>query len=41
MRIDWLFGSKAAQWSGYLVATSPLVRVSTDQPIVMADVSVP
>ncbi|CAN5526320.1 hypothetical protein BH11ACT8_BH11ACT8_27640 [soil metagenome] len=41
MRIDWLFGSAAAQWTGYAVEQPPLVRLSTDHHMVMADVTVP
>ena len=41
MRIDWLFGSKSAQWAGYAVAQPPLVRLSTDHHMVVADVTVP
>ena len=36
--IDWIFGSPAAQWTRYTADRSPLVRRTTDHPVVVASV---
>ena len=37
-QIDWIFGSPGAQWTNYLVDRSPLVRRTTDHPVIVASV---
>jgi endonuclease/exonuclease/phosphatase family metal-dependent hydrolase len=41
MRIDQIFGSPYLQFSNYKAAEGPLIRKTTDHPLVYADVSVP
>jgi endonuclease/exonuclease/phosphatase family metal-dependent hydrolase len=41
MRIDQIFGSRFLKFANYTVARGPLVRKTTDHPLVYADVSVP
>ena len=41
MRIDQIFGSRFIQFANYTVAQGPLIRKTTDHPVVYADVSVP
>jgi alpha-tubulin suppressor-like RCC1 family protein len=41
MRIDWLFGSSSTQWSGYQYSRQPMVRLTTDHGVAMANVQVP
>jgi hypothetical protein len=40
-RIDWVFGSNFVKFSGYDVRRGPLIRKTTDHPMVIADVSIP
>ena len=39
INIDWIFGSPTARFSGYQVDRSPLVRRTTDHPVIVAHVS--
>jgi hypothetical protein len=39
-QIDWIFGSPGVQFGGYLVDRSPLVRRTTDHPVVVSQVVV-
>lgn len=39
-QIDWIFGSPGAVFQNYVVDRSPLVRASTDHPVVVASVTV-
>jgi hypothetical protein len=39
-QIDWIFGSRGAEFSNYRVDRSPLVRRTTDHPVVVASVKV-
>lgn len=39
--IDWIFGSPTAAFSSYVVDRSPLVRRTTDHPVVVAHVTLP
>ena len=39
-QIDWIFGSPGVQWSNYLVDRSPLVRRTTDHPVVVTTVTI-
>ncbi len=39
-QIDWIFGSPGAEWTRYVVDRSPLVRRTTDHPLVVASVKV-
>ena len=39
-QIDWIFGSPGVQWTRYVVDRSPLVRRTTDHPVVVASVTV-
>jgi hypothetical protein len=41
MRIDQIFGSRFVQFTNYQAIQTPLVRKTTDHPLVYADVSVP
>ncbi len=36
--IDWVFGSPGVQFSDYTIDRSPLVRRTTDHPVIVADV---
>jgi hypothetical protein len=38
--IDWIFGSPGVQWSSYTVDRSPLVRRTTDHPVVIATATI-
>ena len=39
IQIDWIFGSPSVKFSGYTVDKSPLVRRTTDHPVVVAHVT--
>lgn len=39
-QIDWIFGSPKVEFSGYTIDRSPLVRRSTDHPIVVTHVTI-
>lgn len=39
-QIDWIFGSPGVAFSGYTIDRSPLVRRSTDHPVIVSDVIV-
>jgi hypothetical protein len=39
-QIDWILGSRNVQFSGYTIDRSPLVRRTTDHPIIVAQVTV-
>ncbi len=39
-QIDWIFGSPSAEFSEYSVDKSPLVRRTTDHPVVTAKVTI-
>ncbi len=39
-QIDWIFGSPKVEFSGYQIDRSPLVRRSTDHPIVVTTVTI-
>jgi endonuclease/exonuclease/phosphatase family protein len=39
IQIDWIFGSPSVRFSGYTVDRSPLVRRTTDHPVVVAHVT--
>ena len=39
-QIDWILGSPKAQFSGYAIDRSPLVRRTTDHPVVLAQVTI-
>ena len=41
MRVDWIFGSKAVNWSGFSYSRPPLVRLSTDHWVPVVNVEVP
>jgi hypothetical protein len=41
INIDWIFGSPTARFSGYQVDRSPLVRRTTDHPVIVAHVTLP
>lgn len=41
LRIDWIFGSKDATYSGYTEDKSPLVKMITDHAVLRTHVSVP
>lgn len=41
MRVDWIFGSKSVQWSGFTNSKPPLVRLSTDHWVPVVNVQVP
>lgn len=41
MRIDQMFGSRFVQFANYNAARGPMIRKTTDHPLVYADVSVP
>ena len=41
MRVDWIFGSKATQWSGYVESKTPLGRLATDHWVPVVNVEVP
>jgi endonuclease/exonuclease/phosphatase family metal-dependent hydrolase len=41
VRIDWIFGSKGVDYSGYEEDKSPLVRLMTDHAVLRTRVSVP
>jgi hypothetical protein len=38
-QIDWIFGSPGVQWTRYVVDRSPLVRRTTDHPVIVASVT--
>ncbi len=40
IQIDWIFGSPGVAFSSYTVDKSPLVRRTTDHPVVLAHVSI-
>lgn len=40
IQIDWIFGSPGVAFSGYTVDKSPLVRRTTDHPVVLAHVAI-
>lgn len=35
--VDWIFGSKRSTFSGYVEDTSPLVKRTTDHPVIVGD----
>jgi len=39
-QIDWIFGSPGVVWNNYIVDRSPLVRRTTDHPVVVATVTI-
>ncbi len=39
-QIDWIFGSPKAQFSGYLADRSPLVRRTSDHPLIVSGVTI-
>ena len=41
MRVDWIFGSKTAKYSGFAYSKPPLVRLSTDHWVPVVNVQVP
>jgi endonuclease/exonuclease/phosphatase family metal-dependent hydrolase len=41
MKIDWIFGSKELQFSGYQAFRSTLVKQTSDHPMIISDVTVP
>ena len=41
VRIDWIFGSKNVDYSGYTEDVSPLVKLITDHSVLRTNVSVP
>ncbi len=41
MRVDWIFGSRAAKYSGFAYTKPPLVRLSTDHWVPVVNVQVP
>lgn len=40
-RIDWIFGSSFVKFTNYVAQRTPLIRRTTDHPVVMADLFVP
>ena len=40
-RIDWIFGSDFVRFTNYVAQRTPLIRRTTDHPVVMADLFVP
>ena len=41
VQIDWIFGSRSVTFSDYTVDRSPLVRRTTDHPVVLSRVTLP
>ena len=41
MRVDWIFGSRTAKYSGFAYTKPPLVRLSTDHWVPVVNVQVP
>ncbi|WP_435743044.1 endonuclease/exonuclease/phosphatase family protein [Nocardioides sp. SYSU DS0663] len=41
MRVDWIFGTRDVQFSGFRMDTGPLVRRITDHAVITTQVSVP
>jgi hypothetical protein len=39
-QIDWIFGSPNAQFSGYVIDRSPLVRRTSDHPLIVSKVTI-
>ncbi len=39
-QIDWIFGSPGVTWSNYQIDRSPLVRRTTDHPVVLSSVTI-
>ena len=40
-RIDWIFGSDFVRFTNYVAQRTPLIKKTTDHPVVMADLFVP
>lgn len=40
-RIDWIFGSDFVKFTNYVAQRTPLIKQTTDHPVVMADLFVP
>ncbi len=41
MKVDWLLGTAPTVFTGYAALTDPLVKATTDHPVVVADAVVP
>lgn len=41
MRVDWIFGSDQARYSGYVASRHPLVRIATDHTMPIVSVHLP